>query len=681
MPIRNGSANSIRLALALACALPASAAARRADSSGSAIWNLGLEELTRIVVASKKRETLLEAPGTVYVITDKDIERYGWKDMREVLWAIPNIDMYWNWNGANGGQRGFTGNSSGTLLLLDGREAQNLVADEALMQNFPVHRIKRVEVLQGPGSAVHGSNANEGVINIVTKVADPGQRDTSLASLQAGTAEMKGAYALMRRNSGGVSMGVSTSYFTTRNDYPALREFVTDDDRYSRRPAIDTLRDHDGSKAYYPLENQTFDFHASGEHLYLGSNYYREQNLTGIERVRARFGERQNDRFVFLGYGGAKLERRRLRGFLEYAYMREDLNSLGGTAVAPAPNRVYRPERHRVKGEGSYDWGIPSLLVGYDGWILNAELLESANPGGLQYPFTPFTTFSAYTSGIFGDLTVALLDRQVRLSLGARVDKRKDLDPIVAPRAGIVYQPDAKTSIKFLYGKGTRAPNAWEVNAAVKAGLPESFPPRQTNDLEFNYVQMAGRGRWSFSNNFSAYRIASTDNFNQVLQGATYHLQFTPDHTIVGVEDMLRLSYGNHGGFLGGRRIVPTETKVGSRSIVADVPIMRGKLGAYAQPLPWLMAALFLDASGEVLTDATYPDGKPGDVLRIPGWVNTNLNFRLGDFAFDGIAASLALGIENVFDEEYYHPNHRGASPIQYLQTPRNFRVTLDIKM
>ena len=97
--------------------------------SGSPIFRSpSFEQLSQVIVASKRPEGILDAPGTVYVITDRDIERYGWRDMRELLWAIPNMDLYWNWNAASGGQRGFTGNSAGTLLLIDGREAQNRCA-------------------------------------------------------------------------------------------------------------------------------------------------------------------------------------------------------------------------------------------------------------------------------------------------------------------------------------------------------------------------------------------------------------------------------------------------------------------------------------------------------------------------------------------------------------------------
>ncbi len=678
---RHYKPHKLRPALIAACLVGRALGADSPDSAQGELWDMSLEELTQIKVVSKKSETVLEAPGTVYIITDKDIERYGWKDMREVLWAIPNMDIYWNWNGATGGQRGFTGNSSGTLLLIDGREAQNLVADEAQMQNFPVHRIKRVEVLQGPGSALYGSNANEGVINIVTKVADPEQRDTSLARLQTGSSDMKGAYALVRRNLGDVSMGVSTSYFTTQNDFPELRDFVVDDARYSRQPKIDTVREHDATKAYYPVENQTFDFRLGSRHLYAGADYYREQNLTGIERVRARFGERQNDRFVFIGYGGVKLEDGPMQGFAEYDYMREDVSSLGGTATAPTPNRVYRPERHRIKAEATYRFGNQTLVAGYDGWTLNAELLESANPGGLQYPFVPFTTFKAYTNGYFAENTSSLWQDKLRISIGFRLDQRRDLDATLTPRCAVVYQPTSRSAFKLLYGRGVRAPNAWEVNAALKAGIAETFPPKQTDDLEANYVQMAGMGRWSLSNSVSVYRMTSTDNFTQVLEGTTYKLKFIPDQTIVGAEDFLRVSLSNYGGFAGARWIDPDKSRIGTQEFVADVPIFRGKLGLYAQPLPWLLASLFFDASGEVETDANALNGKSVEVLTIPGWVNTNANLRLGTFAIDQTGARLAfaLGVENLLDEEYYHPNHRGASPIQYLQTPRNYRVTADL--
>lgn len=150
----------------------------------------------QVVTPSKREESILKSPGTVYVVTEEDIRRYGWRDIKEILAAIPNIDFKYDWNWLQGGQRGFTGSFSGTLLLIDGREVNNILAGEAFMaNNYPSHRIKRVEITMGPSSAVYGSHAMQGVINIITKTAGARQEDVAEAEAIVGDG-MKAAVAL-----------------------------------------------------------------------------------------------------------------------------------------------------------------------------------------------------------------------------------------------------------------------------------------------------------------------------------------------------------------------------------------------------------------------------------------------------------------------------------------------------
>ena len=74
----------------------------------------------------------------MYVVSRDEISNYGWRDLKEILASIPNMDYFYQWSWLPGGQRGFTGNMSGTLMLIDGREVQNLLANEAfIMNNFP----------------------------------------------------------------------------------------------------------------------------------------------------------------------------------------------------------------------------------------------------------------------------------------------------------------------------------------------------------------------------------------------------------------------------------------------------------------------------------------------------------------------------------------------------------------
>lgn len=683
-----GSRLALPLSLLAFCAIHREAGAgTEGDPQGPIFRKPSFSQMERVVVVSKKPESILEAPGTVYVITDEDIERFGWRDMREILWSIPNMDQVWQLYWANGGQRGFTGNSAGTLLLIDGREVQNLLADEAMMQNFPAHRIKRVEVLQGPGSALYGSNASEGVINIVTKLADPLQEDASQVSFLAGETDSRGAYAFSRKNGANTSLGVSGSYFTSLQNWGPLRDFIADDGRFSRRPSVDSVRDKESDKVVFPVESETFDFFASSPHVYAGANYFREENTEGMEMVRVRLGERTGYRLAFHGFAGAKYEREALQGFAEYRYSRERDNFLGADqTVIPLPNRVFRPERHRLKAQGTYRFPNQTIVFGYDGIIHETRFYEdTALVGGLTYPAIPSRIFRTYLNSVFAENTIFLLDGRLKINAGLRVEKQKGMDPQVIPRLGMVLQAWRGAAVKLLYGHGVRAPGPFELNNARSAGIAASeVPSRKTDDFEVNWVQESGWGDWRFVNSMSGYHMVANENFQQVLVQDTFRLVLDEDKTVDGVEDLLRITWREkHGGFLGGRWIDPSRTEVAGEKIVADVPIVRGKAGLYSRLLPWILIGVFIDASGEVKTDANSPDGNSVEVLTIPGWVNTNLNLRLGDFDLGkpgGARLGFSTFIENVFDETYYHPNHRGTSPIQYMQAPRNMRFTADMK-
>ncbi len=139
------------------------------------LHQLSLEDLRNIKIksASKRNEEILTAPSSVYVITSKDIENYGYNELQDALESIPSIYLSnphsWIW----GGQRGFLSNFSQTLLMINGREVNNLVAYEGFISHqFATHNIKQIEIIASPASALYGANALAGIINIITKETD-----------------------------------------------------------------------------------------------------------------------------------------------------------------------------------------------------------------------------------------------------------------------------------------------------------------------------------------------------------------------------------------------------------------------------------------------------------------------------------------------------------------------------
>ncbi|MGH8056114.1 MAG: TonB-dependent receptor plug domain-containing protein [Candidatus Entotheonellia bacterium] len=153
-----------------------------------------LEELVTIEISSvsKKAEPLSDAAAAVYVITQQDIRRYGATSIPEILRLAPNLQVArLDSNRYAITARGFNSTSSNKLLvLIDGRSVYTPLFSGVFwdVQDVFLEDIERIEVISGPGGTLWGSNAVNGVINIITRHT----RNTTggLLNIDAGTEEL-----------------------------------------------------------------------------------------------------------------------------------------------------------------------------------------------------------------------------------------------------------------------------------------------------------------------------------------------------------------------------------------------------------------------------------------------------------------------------------------------------------
>lgn len=132
---------------------------------------------TQVVSASRTKESLLDVPATVVVVSREEIEERGYTNLAEVVQDLPGFDI----SLVNGTtymlayQRGYrTPWTQRTLLMIDGNVDNHLWSHQAeISRQYPLSNIERIEVLYGPAAAVYGPNAFLGVINIITR--DPSQ--------------------------------------------------------------------------------------------------------------------------------------------------------------------------------------------------------------------------------------------------------------------------------------------------------------------------------------------------------------------------------------------------------------------------------------------------------------------------------------------------------------------------
>jgi iron complex outermembrane receptor protein len=136
-----------------------------------------LEELKDVVIvsASKKPEMVSDVAAAVYVITQQDIRRSGVTSIPEALRLAPGVHVArisatdWAIN-----IRGLNDQFAQNLLvMIDGRKVYTHVFSGVFwdIQDTVIEDIDRIEVIRGPGAALWGANAVNGVINIITKQA------------------------------------------------------------------------------------------------------------------------------------------------------------------------------------------------------------------------------------------------------------------------------------------------------------------------------------------------------------------------------------------------------------------------------------------------------------------------------------------------------------------------------
>jgi len=126
-----------------------------------------------VVTGSRIYESLEEVPAATYVVTSEDIEKSGATKLSELLTNIPGI---FSRSRAGNMQDEFVemrGLTTEVLILIDGvpyYKTSHLANASAVdLRSIAISNIERIEIVKGASSALYGSMAAGGVVNIITK--------------------------------------------------------------------------------------------------------------------------------------------------------------------------------------------------------------------------------------------------------------------------------------------------------------------------------------------------------------------------------------------------------------------------------------------------------------------------------------------------------------------------------
>ncbi len=200
---------------------------------------MSLEQLANmeVSIASRTPQSIEKTAAAVFVITSEDIRRSSATDIPELLRMVPGINVaqidgsHWAVS-----SRGFNGRFANKLLvLIDGRAVYSPQFSGVYWnaQDTLLEDVERIEVIRGPGASVWGSNAVNGVINIITRSAEDTQGN--LLSVSAGDPK---AARIGLRHGGAINNDIDYrvyANFRKNNKFSDTRTSKANDDWKSRR--------------------------------------------------------------------------------------------------------------------------------------------------------------------------------------------------------------------------------------------------------------------------------------------------------------------------------------------------------------------------------------------------------------------------------------------------------------
>ncbi|MBI1982627.1 MAG: TonB-dependent receptor, partial [Acidobacteria bacterium] len=221
----------------------------REDETRTVDFKLELSAVHQQVVVSATLGAALtpEIGSSVSVLTGQEIDDRGAQSIHEVLRGVPGLEV--NQTGRRGAVTGIFvrgGETNYNLILVDGME-MNQFGGDFDVSPLPVDGVDRIEVIRGPQSALYGSNAVAGVINVVTKKGAGPPRFTVLGE--------GGTFATRRFSAGatGLTGALSWAFNLARLDTDGA---IANDDYRNQSATV--------SLGYAGLARRQVFFHFSG---------------------------------------------------------------------------------------------------------------------------------------------------------------------------------------------------------------------------------------------------------------------------------------------------------------------------------------------------------------------------------------------------------------------------------
>jgi outer membrane receptor for ferrienterochelin and colicins len=583
-----------------------------------------------VVTATGSVKSTLDAPGALEVISASEMQEVNALTVAEALETAVGVAV-----SKDSGRvlvpsiRGTR--SRQTLVLLDGRRLAFGFNDSIDLRQIPTVMVERIEILRGPGSALYGSDALGGVVNIITKQAP--QQFGGMAKGQYGVNRSGEAEEFI--GSGLVGIPLTERFRILVSAEVGQKDGWDEsgklpDDGFAEEPEFLAAR-----AAFDVTDSQTlsagFEYMAN---TFTGDQFFAKQK-------RERIGDEER-----LGY------------FLQYDATVRDFDQLLLRVNRSDYEHILGFKPFAAPGDRDIEQATTQAEARYSGRFFKDHLLTF----GAEYRRDELEDrLNTTRNDEEVDTASVLLQDEFQLSeplyalIGLRYDDNSTFGGQLSPRASLVYSLDANTRLKASVGRGFRAPALTElyVTSLRKRGKvefqanPDLTPEKSTNfelGIEGDYSRFRGR-LTGFYNEIDD--LIETAFVRSVGSGPgkrdIFRYQNVGESTIKGIEAEAGIDLGMGFALDGNLTWLEVESDADGGDI-GGKPDFKGFLKlSYTQPESRLRANLRLSYVG----DLTYSNGDSFSYPVFGAFVSKGLNDDLELFA----------GVDNILNKSFEHQN------------------------
>jgi outer membrane receptor for ferrienterochelin and colicins len=486
-------------------------------------WDVSFAETITVYSVSRREERITEAPAAVTVVPEIEIEQSAATgQVPKLLEFTPGVD--YTQSGLydiNFNTRGFNSSLNRRILtLIDGRDPSVpfLGAQEWAAVSFPLDELANVELVRGPGSALYGANAFNGVLNMTTRT--PRGNEGGKIRLAVGELDTRRGDFRYAGGFGGDWYWRLVGGYQASDDFTQSRNASLDYGVFCLTPnQINCLR-----REAQPLARDNDRIGYGGLRLdrYFGDNRLTVEGgtaslkgptfVTGIGRVQVTDTKRPWTRlnfntlhWNFLTYYDKRVAKDQV-ALASTAHLFEDSSNLHG----------------EVQGNTGFGGG-KGFLVG--GVAYHQQKVDTANPAGVQTLMD--SAKDEHQQAAFGQLEYSFTQHFKGVA-AARVDDSTLHDTQFSPKASLVFATGTGHTFRLTYNRAFQVPNYSEFFLQAPAGAPiTAFAPLEAalapvlggRTLGLRSIPLLARG----NNDLTVEKIRSYEaGYNGIYGGKLY---------------------------------------------------------------------------------------------------------------------------------------------------------------